>query len=252
MLVALDCQGIRVDAADVSKSDGPFLCPACSEEVMLKKGEIKIHHFSHFPGSLCGYGSGETEEHRLCKRFVYNELKHYGHSTLLEMEHWLGSIIPDVYVEFGPVKVAFEIQNSSISNEMLRHKALFYRDNSIYILWLVPWRGCLRKDTYSPAAWEKWIHQLYYGNVYYIKPWDDSFIHPVSFGVHWLYKDGGDYGSSYSYRSKRYRTPYHGDDLRLIGDFKRHKKKADHLALVPGALILKHAAYKKKDIINGR
>ena len=37
----------RVEARDVEKLDGPFMCPKCGKALRLRKGEIKAHHFAH-------------------------------------------------------------------------------------------------------------------------------------------------------------------------------------------------------------
>jgi competence CoiA-like predicted nuclease len=57
----------KVAAWDQHKSDGPFSCPVCVEETILKKGTMKVHHFTHKPPITCEYGTGETERHRECK-----------------------------------------------------------------------------------------------------------------------------------------------------------------------------------------
>lgn len=39
----------KVAAWDQQKNDGPFSCPFCIEETILKKGTMKVHHFAHKP-----------------------------------------------------------------------------------------------------------------------------------------------------------------------------------------------------------
>ena len=46
----------RIAAWDQEKSDGPFYCPVCVEETILKKGTMKVHHFAHKPPIRCEYG----------------------------------------------------------------------------------------------------------------------------------------------------------------------------------------------------
>src|SRR2546430_12963363 len=49
-------QTCQVLASSVSKVDGPFTCPMCMCEVLVKKGRVKIHHFAHIPPTICAYG----------------------------------------------------------------------------------------------------------------------------------------------------------------------------------------------------
>src|SRR5258708_5628992 len=49
MLSAQNDQGKEVQAEAVEWEDGPFYCPGCGEEVILKQAPIKIPHFSPYP-----------------------------------------------------------------------------------------------------------------------------------------------------------------------------------------------------------
>jgi competence protein CoiA len=71
----------KVAAWDQVKTDGPFSCPLCIEEMILKKGTIKDHHFAHKPSITCEYGSGETEQHRECKLTIYERLRRHRRSV---------------------------------------------------------------------------------------------------------------------------------------------------------------------------
>lgn len=44
MLVAEDEKNIRYHAWETDKRQGPFHCPECGSEVILKKGIIRAHH----------------------------------------------------------------------------------------------------------------------------------------------------------------------------------------------------------------
>lgn len=65
MLVALD-RGERL-LADHARRGAQYHCPGCGAPVVLKAGEIVVHHFAHEPGSLCGYGTGESGRHMRMK-----------------------------------------------------------------------------------------------------------------------------------------------------------------------------------------
>ncbi len=86
MLSANDQQGDLVIAWEVTKTQGPFFCPECQEQVIVKKGSYKIHHFAHQPSSDCTYGTGESEEHRQAKYHIYEALRHHPDVTKLAIE----------------------------------------------------------------------------------------------------------------------------------------------------------------------
>ena len=65
MLVA-HFEGTPVEAGLVEKGS-VFVCPGCRETVILKKGHIVVHHFAHYPGSRCEFGTGETLAHLKAK-----------------------------------------------------------------------------------------------------------------------------------------------------------------------------------------
>ena len=47
------------------------ICPSCGEQLIAKKGKIKIHHFSHTALKECEYGY-ETTLHLLAKDIIEN------------------------------------------------------------------------------------------------------------------------------------------------------------------------------------
>ena len=61
MLVASNDGSELINAWDAEKDEAPFFCPECKAEVVLKKGQIRQHHFAHTPPFNCMYGEGESE-----------------------------------------------------------------------------------------------------------------------------------------------------------------------------------------------
>ena len=86
----------KVAAWDQQKSDGPFSCPLCVEETILKKGTMKVHHFAHKPPITCEYGRGETEQHRECKLTIFEGLRGHQRFRDVEIERSMGTVRPDV------------------------------------------------------------------------------------------------------------------------------------------------------------
>ena len=64
-LTALNIDNKVVFAHNVSRKDGPFRCTFCHSDMVLRKGEVKTHHFAHKKDSNCPYATGETMEHEL-------------------------------------------------------------------------------------------------------------------------------------------------------------------------------------------
>lgn len=64
-LTALNIDNKVVFAHNVGRKDGTFRCAFCHSDMVLRKGEVKTHHFAHKKYSNCPYATGETMEHEL-------------------------------------------------------------------------------------------------------------------------------------------------------------------------------------------
>lgn len=230
MLGALNSDRTKQYAHLAKKTDGPFVCPACTGEVILKKGPIKIHHFAHKAKSNCKHGSGESESHRKAKINIYEYLKQFGGKYLeLEMEKILPGYTPDVYIKYSDFAIAFEIQKSAIGLNEIKERTLKYSNAGIYCLWLLIGEDGPEEDQerYSPSVWELWLYELY-NNLYYI--YESGEILAWSFEPCQLYREDGynqdgEEFSGYYYVSKRYRTAYVSGQVELSRDFKRGRQK---------------------------
>lgn len=207
MLTALTANdNQKVIASKVLKADGPFICPECATEMILRKGMLKTHHFAHKPPMDCVYGVGESEEHRRCKIEIYESLVGKDGLTC-ELEKKVGNVRPDIYVESKKSGKAYaiEVQLSSLPLSRIIERTVEYHRLGIYVLWLPQFKPSLYLPKYSPSAWEKWLHALYFGRVYY---WCAGLkIIPVRFAQHSLWVEHTDWGGGYYRHSKRYRTP---------------------------------------------
>lgn len=218
----------KLDASCTNKSDGPFACPKCQEDVIIRKGNIKIHHFSHLPFSTCGYGVGESEAHRRCKRAIYDALSTIGKVSYCELERDLGTVIPDIYAVIDGTSVAIEIQLSNLSVNEITRRTRHYNNLNIHVLWLPLASVRLDTERYAPKAWEKWLHAAYFGRVYY---WVDGIsVMPVHFDEYMIdvdeaYNSDGEEVGGYSYRSKRWRRPVCLDEMSIVDDFYPSKRK---------------------------
>ncbi len=223
----------KVLAGQELKSNRPFSCPICKDEVILRQGPIKIAHFAHKPPVLCKYGSGESESHMRAKIEIYENLIKNRHVTKCEMERYLETVRPDISCYIKGIPVAIEIQISKLSLEEIIYRTIEYGRKGIYVLWLPLFTDKLRAERYSPALWEKWLHTTYYGKVYFWQ--SDLNITPVHFATHqiWVehstwFESGGRERSEGGYwkPSKRFKTPSLGTTVNLVKNFEKLERKS--------------------------
>lgn len=140
MLIAKTESGERIDAR-VAEKGLRYYCQMCDEKLILKKGDIKIHHFAHYPGANCHTWEPESDIHLSMKATVYNIIKKYNKSKLVEIEYpvldSLGRIIPDVFIELSNgIRIAVECQVSRKSPYDILYKTYRYSKMGIYTLWI--------------------------------------------------------------------------------------------------------------------
>lgn len=221
----------KVIACQEEKSQAPFACPACGDDVILKKGTKVIHHFAHKPPVTCLYGSGESEAHRRAKTEIFEAIKKSPQARDIELERILGTVRPDVSGFINNARVAIEVQISSLSLETIQYRTTEYAHKGICLLWISPWHEGLAEERYAPRLWEKWIHGLYFGHIYY---WQsgvteykfDGYMIEVE-ARHWYDETGDEQsGGGYFRYSKRYRTPVQIRSLDLLTDFAPRRRRA--------------------------
>lgn len=204
MLIAVTNSGHRAAANRVEKLHGPFHCPHCSTQVVLKKGRVVVHHYAHKPQESCQYAR-ETREHLTTKQQIADSLR--AANETCSLEHTVGNQRADVLWVRKFVQIAIEIQHSNLSlNEMFDRTNGWAQKNHA-VLWVVPWKNNLLQNTRcTPRQFEKWLHALYFGRVYY---WNRRII-PVHFNPYYL--ENNDYGPR---RSKRYRRVAIGREIEI-------------------------------------
>jgi competence protein CoiA len=158
----------EVQAAEVEVEDGPFYCPACQGSVILKQGRIKIPHFAHLTGTECVHSNeGESEEHRLAKLEIYAALRRTPGVTDVRLERYLQEVRPDISFVLNGELVAIEIQFSHLSGDQIAWRTKAYARKHIAVLWTPTFPMELFRGRYAPKDWERYLHTLYYGRVYY-------------------------------------------------------------------------------------
>jgi competence protein CoiA len=251
-----ESDGQKVLARDSEKRDGPFYCPKCQHEAILRKGKVRIHHFAHKPPVFCQYGHGESELHRTCKQTLFDCLNQEKGSAICELEKDLGKVVPDIFYIIGNVKVAVEVQISTLTMSQIIERTKEYYKLGIYVLWLPVFDNSLNDKMYAPKQWEKWLHATYYGRVYYwLRNLTVVVVHFDDYQLwveesDWYTSDGDEMSAGgYFKRSKRYRTPNHGSELNLLDDFQPRSRSSWNGGdiLVPNCKILidKHPTWWK-------
>lgn len=184
MLTARVKDGNTVIGWEVTSKDGPFQCPGCKHELLLKKGYINVHHFAHRSGSDCPYREyhqNESPQHLGAKKAIYDALKANPRVSLLQLERYMSVVRPDISFLLGEIPVAIEMQISPIAPDTVARRTREYTRRGIALLWIFPFDAAQVRDERgcSVRLWERNIHDLYHGTVYY---WlSGELLQPVHF-----------------------------------------------------------------------
>ena len=213
MLSACDEDNKYVLAMEARKDDGPFFCPQCDEELILKQGRVKIAHFSHFPDSTCTYaGEPESAEHVAAKLEIYEALRTQPGVSKLQVERYLKEVRPDISFSFEGRYIAIEVQISPLSFDELIRRTTAYTQKNIYVLWMPILPMDVFSGRYAPKEWERNLHELYEGVVYY---WLSGLkVVPIEFEEYLL---SPSWYSSNEKPSKRFITPSLDAAVSILG-----------------------------------
>ena len=199
MLVAVDKNNKRNISWITEKSQRPFYCPTCKDEVILKKGKIREDHFAHKPFVDCIYAGGESQKHYKAKRIIYTALNNYRGCTKCDIERQLDGVRPDVSLCIGKTYVAIEIQKSNIDIDEICRRTSQYTKLGIHILWIIPdtmpnnisYIEDQRLQVWRPMEWQKYIHAMYFGRLYF---WQyGAVVKPIHLNEYKYYKEAGNW-----------------------------------------------------------
>lgn len=141
MLSAVNENNEFVLATESEKTDGNFYCKGCGSQVLLKKGNIMMHHFSHMKNSDCDWGlGGEGEEHYNLKLYLYNFLlkcKEYKQIIDVELEKNIDGLRADIWFKNNKnQQIVIEVQLSPRTREYIEDKILTYTINNIATMYI--------------------------------------------------------------------------------------------------------------------
>lgn len=222
-------------ASSAKKRDGPFYCKACLSDAVIRKCTEKRDHFAHKARLSPVVGKGEGVLHGDCKRILCELLAERFPEGKWETERTIPKndslnvpeLRPDISGRINDTRVAIEVQVSNLTVDKIVARTEAYAKRGISLLWIVPLTEELGNRPFRPRQYERYLHSIYYGRVYYW--WDGLELNliPIHFGVakryielaEW-YEDGdlvqvGGYEKPY----KIIKTPLYGHGLHIVDDF---------------------------------
>lgn len=225
MLTANNQNNIKIYAWEASK-DEVFYCPECHNEVILKQGKIREHHFAHKVDADCPYRLGETELHLRIKREIYEALKNEPNCYRPELERVLNGVRPDISLFIGHEPVAIEIQRSDINVDLIIQRTTRYTQLGINLLWILPELNFDERNICRVKTWHQFLYRLQLERVYIWK--QGAIVEPVHLIPHQIWKEqwedweSGEVYGGYYHPSKTMRYPVrpNKEQLHIVQDFK--------------------------------
>ena len=178
-------------AATCTSADGPFICRECFSDAVVRKCTEKRDHFAHIARLSPVAGAGESARHARCKNEILAAMQStYPHGNwAVEREipanAKLGTplLVPDVSGRVGETRVAVEVQASTLTLPKLVRRSQDYSKRRIALVWVVPLTRELETLPMRPRLYERYLHSMYFGRIYYW--WDGmgASVVPVHMGV---------------------------------------------------------------------
>ncbi len=177
-----------VSAYDVTKTDGPFYCPVCLCEVVVRKCTDKEDHFAHHARQSPIIRKCDRKLHNQCRDEILEYLKQIfpngnwaAERAIVSKDERHKTVIPDISGRIDGKPIAIEIQLSPYSIKKIYQKVTEYRKRKISVLYIIPLREELGDKSFRPRLFEKYLHSMYYGKVYYWTPNRGTKIIPIHY-----------------------------------------------------------------------
>lgn len=219
-----------------TKDDGPFYCPECFSDAVLRKCSEKRDHFAHKSRLTPVIGPEESDLHFQCKNEICELLRQrYPEGNWAverpipeNKQRKIPELRPDISGRIEGVPVAIEVQASSLTINKIVKRAENYTKKGIALLWIVPLFQPLGNAPFRPRLYERYLHSIYFGRTYYwwaglgltVKPVHyDAAIRHVEYrewiGEEGTHMDGGGYDAKF----KIVKEPNYGRDCIISDDF---------------------------------
>jgi len=181
--------GHRHYAGDSTKRNGPFFCPECFSDAVIRKCTVKRDHFAHKARLSPVLKREERELHLKCKEEICKVLQekfpdgNWATERRIEAKNKPGVpiIIPDVSGRINGIAVAIEVQASSLTIPNLVSRSIAYKKWKIAVLWIVPLREELGNDPFRPRLYERYLHSMYFGRIFYWTFGSGTVLKPVHY-----------------------------------------------------------------------
>jgi competence protein CoiA len=226
-----------VHASDVTKTDGPFYCEETFEELIVRKCIEKIDHFA-YKARTSPIAKKESELHKVCKEELLEILTKTFPDGKWEAERQnfnedyakgYKRVVPDLSGKINDKGLIIEIQKSTLSVTKILHRTEQYSKRGGYILWIIPLIDELGNENFRPRLFERFLHTMYYGRVYYWYRGNGTKLIPAHFGTaeRWIeestwYDENGEEQIAGGYEKPflRVKKPDYGKIVDLTTDFK--------------------------------
>jgi|GEM_PF-469910 len=235
-----------VFAGDINKSDGPFYCPVCLSEAIVRKCAEKIDHFAHHARQSPVIRKKDRELHTKCIDQILKHLQTAFPDGKWEKEREIKEnkekgfkkVVPDISGRIGITPVAVEVQASAYTINRIKAKIEEYEKRSpkLAVLYIIPLSEDLGIEPFRPRLFEKFLHSMYFGKAYYWISDNPTELHPVHFSPakRWIEEntwfdttmqeertEGGFY---LTYRTVK--VPNYGNCIDISRDFIKVERKA--------------------------
>lgn len=227
-------------ASNCTKADGPFYCPGCNSDAIVKKCAKKEDHFAHSVHLTPAVGGRESELHDSCKREICELLKSRHPSSKWEIEREIPlnkeknfpKLKPDISGRINGIPIVVEVQVSALSIQKIIWRTVNYSRRGIAILWLVPLHGPLDSRLFRPRLYERYLHSLYFGRTYYWWPNQGLTLLPVHYGCAIRHVESREWredgvlmtGGGYETEYKIIKTPLFGREVSIDQDFRLQRR----------------------------
>lgn len=223
-----------VHAAEVTKKDGPFYCPDTYGEVIVRKCTTKVDHFA-YKARLSPTGGKESCLHLDCKEELlavlqkaYPEGKWEKERETFTANRKKGykKVRPDLSGRIRGRGLIIEIQASALSIKKILRRTAQYTKRNAFILWIVPLEEELGTEIFMPRLFERFLHTMYYGRVYYWYRGNGAKLIPVHYGMAQRYIEANEWYNTGGYYKdyKIIKTPQYGEPVDLTRDFAFHRR----------------------------
>lgn len=234
----------KVLASDVNKSDGPFYCPVCLSEAIVRKCSEKEDHFAHKAKQSPVINAKHKGLHDECKNQILEGLTESFPNGKWEAEREIPSnkikgfksVIPDISGRINDIPIAIEIQLSPYTINRIFEKLVKYQERKIAVLYIIPLYEELGEEPIRPRLYEKYLHSLNFGKVYYWIPGNGTKLIPVHYSPakRWIEstswydtereEERVEGGFFLTYRTIK--APNYGKTVDIIKDFQKVPKNA--------------------------